>query len=85
MLIRWIVIYPLDLSGVETVKREKGIDILDYIYGILRSSGELRGEYKHVLTFFHFSDHCVVYTCFECSLIFIFEPACSILCKRAQD
>ena len=52
---------------------------------VLRSSGELRGEYKHVLTFFHFSDHCVVYTCFECSLIFIFEPACSILSKRAQD
>ena len=26
---------------------------------------------------FHFYDHCVVYTCFECSLIFIFKPACS--------
>ena len=33
----------------------------------------------------HFPDHCVVYTCFECSLIFIFEPACSILSERAQN
>ena len=37
-------------------------------------------------TFFsHFPDHCVVYTCFECSLIFIFEPSCSILSERAQN
>ena len=35
--------------------------------------------------FFHFSDKCVVYTCYECSFIFIFKPACSILSERAQD
>ena len=34
--------------------------------------------------FSHFLDHCVVYACFECSLIFVFEPSCSTLSERAQ-
>ena len=35
--------------------------------------------------FSHFPDHCVVYVRFECSLIFILEPSCSILSERAQN
>ena len=35
--------------------------------------------------FSHFPDHCVVYTCFECSLMFIFEPSFSVLSERAQN
>ena len=35
--------------------------------------------------FAHFPDHCVLYTCFECSLIFIFELSYSILSERAQN
>ena len=41
------------------------------------------GEWKQF--FSHFPDHCIVYTCFEWPLMFIFEPSCSILSERAQN
>ena len=41
------------------------------------------GEFKQI--FCHYPDHCVVYICFECSLMFIFDPSCSILSERAQN
>ena len=33
----------------------------------------------------HFPDHCVLHTCFECSLTCIFKPACFTLSEQAQN
>ena len=46
---------------------------------------DLVSEVSENTFFSHFPDHCIVYACFECSLIFIFELSCSILSERAQN